>query len=46
MKEEMKEIRVQLGKIIESGADPLQVGILLGQLLIKLEQWINDESNT
>jgi hypothetical protein len=41
MKEELKAIHVALGQAIEKG-DPLIIGIVIGQVLAKLEQLVNE----
>lgn len=41
MKEELKKIYVSLAQTIETG-DNLKVGIVIGQILSKLENLIND----
>lgn len=43
MKEELKKIYVSLAQTIETG-DSLKIGIVVGQLLNKLENLINDNT--
>lgn len=45
MNEELKEMYVSLSRAVEEG-DNLRLGIVIGQVLCKLEQIINDADQT
>lgn len=44
MKEELKQLYISLSRAIEEG-DDLRIGIVIGQVLCKLNELINETNN-